>query len=173
MGSEMCIRDREWRELELEGMQIIGSWEDKGFAMDVWRARMAEEPRSAAAWLKREEVNYRAANSLIEALMSLDASIDGEDEIMQRVAILREFDLDDGLIEEMNYFIETRARRGARHRSMLETDWMDLVRKGLAEDRPTASLTLAEFESLIADARTNKRHSGIPIERLEGRIFLL
>ena len=162
--------DQEWRELELEGMQIIGSWEDKGFAMDVWRARMAEEPRSATAWLKREEVNYRAANSLIEALMSLDASIDGEDEIMQRVAILREFDLDDGLIEEMNYFIETRARRGARHRSMLETDWMDLVRKGLAEDRPTASLTLAEFESLIADARTNKRHSGIPIERLEGRM---
>lgn len=162
--------DQEWRELELEGMQIIGSWEDKGFAMDVWRARMAEEPRSATAWLKREEVNYQAANTLIESLMSLDASIDGEDEIMRRVAILREFDLDGGLIEEMNYFIENRARRGARHRSMLETDWMDLVRKGLAEDRSTASLTLAEFESLIADARTNKRHSGIPIERLEGRM---
>ena len=162
--------DQEWRELELEGMQIIGSWEDKGFAMDVWRTRMAEEPRSATAWLKREEVNYQAANTLIEALMSLDASIDGEDEIMRRVAILREFDLDNDLIDEMNYFIETRARRGARHRSMLETDWMDLVRKGLAEDRPTASLTLAEFESLIADARTNKQHSGIPIERLEGRM---
>ncbi|MEC8788504.1 MAG: hypothetical protein VXX17_00395, partial [Candidatus Thermoplasmatota archaeon] len=163
--------DQEWRELELEGMQIIGSWEDKGFAMDVWRQRMAEEPRSATAWLKREEVNYQAANTLIEALMSLDASIDGEDEITRRVAILREFDLDNDLIDEMNYFIETRARRGARHRSMLETDWMDLVRKGLAEDRPTASLTLAEFESLIADARTNKQHSGIPIERLEGRMI--
>ena len=162
--------DQEWRELELEGMQIIGSWEDKGFAMDIWRTRMAEEPRSATKWLKREEVNYQAANSLIEALMSLDASIDGEDEIIRRVAILREFDLDNDLIDEMNYFIETRARRGARHRSMLETDWMDLVRKGLAEDRPTASLTLAEFESLIADARTNKQHSGIPIERLEGRM---
>ena len=162
--------DQEWRELELEGMQIIGSWEDKGFAMDVWRGRMSEEPRSATAWLKREEVNYRAANSLIEALMSLDASIDGEDEIMRRVTILREFDLDNDLIDEMNYFIDTRARRGARHRSMLETDWMDLVRKGLAEDRSTASLTLAEFEALIADARTNKQHSGIPIERLEGRM---
>jgi len=162
--------DQEWRELELEGMQIIGSWEDKGFAMDIWRTRMAEEPRSATKWLKREEVNYQAANSLIEALMSLDASIDGEDEIIRRVAILREFDLDNDLIDEMNYFIETRARRGARHRSMLETDWMDLVRKGLAEDRPTASLTLAEFESLIADARTNKQHSGIPIERLEGKM---
>ena len=162
--------DQEWRELELEGMQIIGSWEDKGFAMDVWRARMAEEPRSATAWLRSEEVNYQAANTLIEALMSLDASIDGEDEIMRRVGILREFELDNDLIDEMNYFIETRARRGARHRSMLETDWMDLVRKGLAEDRPTASLTLAEFESLIADARTNKQHSGIPIERLEGRM---
>ena len=88
---------------------------------------------------------------------------------MRRVSILREFDIDVGLLDEMNYFIETKARRGARHRSMLETDWMELVRKGLA-DRPTASLTLAEFESLIADARTNKQHSGIPIERLEGRM---
>ena len=162
--------DQEWREMELEGMQIISSWEDKGFAMDIWHSRLSEEPRSAIAWLKQEEVNYQTAHSLIEALMALDASIDGEEEIMRRVSILREFDIDIGLLDEMNYFIETKARRGARHRSMLETDWMELVRKGLAEDRPTASLTLAEFESLIADARTNKQHSGIPIERLEGRM---
>ena len=39
--------DQEWRELELQGMEIIGSWEDKGFAMDIWRIRLTEEPRSA------------------------------------------------------------------------------------------------------------------------------
>ena len=162
--------DQEWRELELEGMQIIGSWEDKGFAMDIWRKRLSEEPRSAIAWLRREEKNYEFANSLIDALLAIDASIDGEDEILRRIAILREYDLDSDLIEEMNYFIETKARRGARHRSMLETDWMELVRKGLAEDQPTASLTLSEFETLIADARTNKQNSGIPIDRLEERM---
>ena len=162
--------DQEWREMELEGMQIISAWEDKGFAMDIWHTRLSEEPRSAIAWLKREESNYQTANSLIEALMALDASIDGEEEIIRRVSILREFDIDIGLLDEMNYFVETKARRGARHRSMLEKDWMELVRKGLVEDQPTGSLTLAEFESLIADARTNRQNSGIPIDRLEGRM---
>ena len=163
--------DQEWRELELEGMQIIGSWEEKGFAMDVWRTRVAEEPRSALAWLKREEARYQTASGLIDALMSLDASINGEDEIVRRVAILREFDLESDLLEEMDSYVNTRARRGARHRSMLESEWMDLVRKGLVDDLPTASLSLAEFEALIADSRLNKRNSGIPIERLESRMM--
>jgi hypothetical protein len=162
--------DQEWRELELEGMQIIGSWEDLGFAMDVWRTRVSEEPRSAIAWLKREEKTYQTASRLIDSLMALDASIDGEEEIVRRVAILREFDLEPNLLEEMDFYVNTRARRAARHRSMLESEWMELIRKGLVNDLPTASLTLAEFESLIADSRLSKRKSGIPIERLESKM---
>ena len=162
--------DQEWRELELEGMQIIGSWEDLGFAMDVWRTRMSEEPRSAIAWLKREEKTYQTARDLIDSLMALDASIDGEEEIVRRVAILREFDLDSALIEEMELYVNNRARRAARHRSMLESEWMEMIRKGLVNDLPTASLTLSEFESLIANSRLNRRNSGIPIERLESRM---
>ena len=162
--------DQEWRELELEGMQMIGSWEDLGFAMDVWRTRMSEEPRSAIAWLKREEKTYQTARDLIDSLMALDASIDGEEEIVRRVAILREFDLDSALIEEMELYVSTRARRAARHRSMLESEWMEMIRKGLVNDLPTASLTLAEFEALIADSRLSNRKSGIPIERLENRM---
>ena len=162
--------DQEWRELELEGMQIIGSWEDRGFAMDVWRTRVSEEPRSAIAWLKREEKTYQVATELIDSLMALDASIDGEEEIVRRVAILREFDLEPSLLEEMDFYVNARARRAARHRSMLESEWMELIRKGLVNDLPTASLTLAEFESLIADSRLSKRKSGIPIERLENRM---
>ena len=162
--------DQEWRELELQGMQIIGSWEDKGFAMDIWRIRLAEEPRSAIAWLKREEKNYSEAAAIIDALMALDASIDGEDEIVRRVAILREVELDSALLEEMRSFIEIRARRGARHRSMLEGEWMGLVRRGLVDDRSTSSLSLSEFESLIANSRHKKRNSGIPVERLKSRM---
>ena len=162
--------DQEWRELELQGMQIIGSWEDKGFAMDIWRIRLAEEPRSAIAWLKREEKNYSEAAAIIDALMALDASIDGEDEIVRRVAILREVELDSALLEEMRSFIEIRARRGARHRSMLEGEWIGLVRRGLVDDCSTSSLSLSEFESLIANSRHKKRNSGIPVERLKSRM---
>lgn len=162
--------DQEWRELELHGMQIISSWEDRGFAMDVWRTRVAEEPRSAIAWLKREDGRYNSAAALIESLMALDASLDGEEEIVRRVAILREFDLGLDLLDEMNHFVDSRARRGARHRSMLETEWMELVRKGLVEDRSTSALSLSEFERLISDSRLKRNSSGIPIERLEERI---
>lgn len=162
--------DQEWREMELHGMQIISSWEDRGFAMDVWRSRVAEEPRSAIAWIKREEAKYQKAADLIEALMSLDSSIGSEDEILRRVAILREFDLDSDLLDEMNHYVDSRARRGARHRSMLESEWMDLVRKGLAEDVPTSSLTLSEFEQLISDSRLKRNTSGVPVERLKKRM---
>ena len=162
--------DQEWRELELEGMQIISSWEDKGFAMDVWRSRLTEEPRSAIAWLRRDDGKYSSASTLIDALVALDASITGEDEILRRVAILREYDLALDLLEEMSEFVDSRARRGARHRSMLEKEWMDFVRKGLTEDRPTSIYSLAEFESLISDVRLNRRVSGIPVDRLEGRM---
>ena len=162
--------DQEWREMELHGMQIISSWEDRGFAMDVWRSRVAEEPRSAIAWIKREEAKYQEAADLIEALMSLDSSIGSEDEILRRVAILREFDLDSDLLDEMNHYVDSRARRGARHRSMLESEWMDLVRRGLAEDVPTSSLTLSEFEQLISDSRLKRNTSGVPVERLKKRM---
>lgn len=162
--------DQEWRELELEGMQIISSWEDKGFAMDVWRSRLTEEPRSAIAWLTRDDSKYSSASTLIDALMALDASIAGEDEILRRVAILREYDLDLDLLEEMSEFVDNRVRRDARHRSMLEKEWMDFVRKGLTEDRPTSIYSLAEFESLISDVRLNRRGSGIPVDRLEERM---
>ena len=53
---------------------------------------------------------------------------------------------------------------------MLETEWMDLVRKGMAEDQPTSLLSLFEFETLISDVRLNRKHSGIPVDRLEERM---
>ena len=162
--------DQEWRELELEGMEIINSWEDRGFAMDVWRSRLVEEPRSAVSWLKRDSRKYESAANIVELLLALDASIEGDEEIVRRIAILREFDLDNPLLEEMTDFIDSRARRCARHRSMLEREWMELVRKGLAEDRATSSLSLSEFEQLVSDARLNRHSSGIPLERLEQRM---
>ncbi len=162
--------DQEWRELELEGMQIINSWEDRGFAMDVWRSRVSDEPRSAVSWLKRDSGKYESASNLVESLLALDSSIEGGDEVVRRIAILREFEIDNALLEEMSSFIDSRARRGARHRSMLEKEWMELVRKSLVDDQATSSLSLSEFEQLVSDSRLNRHGSGVPLERLEERM---
>ena len=158
--------EQEWRTYELEGMDLISKWENFGFVMDLWRSRISEEPRSALAWLKIEDENYSMARDLIQALMRLDASISGEDEIMKRAAILREFELDTNILEEMSDFIEIQARRAARHRGMLEIEWIEMVRLGTVEDRSTANLTLAEFEKLIADSRMGRSGFSVPVDRL-------
>jgi len=162
--------DHEWRELELRSMEIVGSWEDEGFAMDYWRQRIAEEPRSALDWLNSETQRYTKANELVQKLLALDASLGGEDDVIQRVAILREYEIDDPLLEEMDEWINANAIRSARHRMMLETSWMDLLRKGLVDDYATAQLSLAEFERLIADSRINRGSRGVPVDRLQGRM---
>jgi len=162
--------DQEWREFELRGMEIVSSWEDEGFAMDYWRQRIAEEPRSALDWLNSELSRYSKANELVQKLLSLDSSLGGESDIIQRIAILREYEIDDPLLEEMDNWITANATRSARHRMMLETSWMELLRKGLVEDKPTAQLSLSEFEQLIADSRINRVGKGVPIERLQGRM---
>ena len=158
--------DQEWRELELEGMAMIGGWEDQGFAMDMWRIRLADEPRSALAWLKAEEGRYHRAAELNNNLLSMDTSLGYEDEVLRRIAILREFDLDDTLLEEMELWIDSKVRRTARHRSMLELEWSDIVRSGGALDVATSSLSLAEFENLIASSRLSSRLLAVPVDRL-------
>ena len=159
--------EAEWRTFELEGMEIISKWEDFGFVMDLWRQRISDEPRSGLAWLKIEDENYSMAKGLVDALMRLDASISGEDEILRRATILREFELETSLLEEMSDFIEKHARRSARHRSMLEIEWLDIVRTKGVRDKPTANLSLSEFEKLISDANTGKGGFSLPIDRLE------
>ena len=49
----------------------------------------------------QEEGKYQSAANIIDSLLTLDASIDGEEEIERRVAILREFDLENDLLLEM------------------------------------------------------------------------
>ncbi len=158
--------DQEWRELELEGMQIIEVWEDRGFVMDIWRQRISEEPRSALKWLHTEEERYTSAAKIVDDLLAMDTSLGGEDEVMSRIAILREYELDEGIIEEMLDFVESKGRRAARHRMMLESDWMDMLRKGSVDDVSTAALSLADFEKLIANSKLKRRDIGVPVERL-------
>ena len=162
--------DQEWRELELQGMQMVNSWEEKGFEMGIWRSRLTQEPLSALALLNKAIPMYEAASSLIDSLLALDTSLDDRNEAEKRIAILREFDLDAELIDEMKEFVDSKVRRAARHRSMLEKEWMDLVRKGVTEDVSTASLSLADFEVLIRNARTSNGQRGIPVDRIRKKL---
>ena len=146
--------DQQWKQMELESIERIEKFEHAGLAMDAWHERIDKDPRDALAGLKQHEDVLQQRISLIEQLAMLDTSFDGADEVGKRSDLLRELEVDADVIEDTVRLIDHYARRGARHRRMLEQDWRDLVAQGKASDTtPTSSFTLADFEREIAHIR--------------------
>ena len=144
----------DWKQLELDGLELVAKYEDEGLAMDTWRQRVVEEPRNSLKLLMLEQSNFDIRLKLIDKLNSLDCSFDGEEEVNKRVSILREIDVDGELITNMEEFIEKRSTRGARHIRMLERDWLDLLSQGKADDSiSTSLLNIRAFEDLISTTR--------------------
>ena len=146
--------DQQWKQMELESIERIEKFEHAGLAMDAWHERIDKDPRDALAGLKQHDGVLQQRISLIEQLAMLDTSFDGADEVGKRSDLLRELEVDADVIEDTVRLIDHYARRGARHRRMLEQDWRDLVAQGKASDTtPTSSFTLADFEREIAHIR--------------------
>lgn len=146
--------DQQWKQMELESIERIEKFEHAGLVMDTWHERIDKDPRGALAKIKQHDDLLQQRVSLIEQLTMLDTSFNGEDEVGKRIDVLRELEVDTDVIEDTVRLIEHYARRGARHRRMLEQDWRDLVAQGKASDAtPTSSFTLADFEREIAHIR--------------------
>jgi len=144
----------DWRQIELDGLELVAKYEDVGLVMDDWRQRVVDEPRDSLQLLKAEGPKLDVRLQLIGDLNSLDSSFDGSAEVNKRVSILREIDADAELLTNMEQFIDKQARRGARHLRMLESDWLDLLGQGKADDKiSTSTLSIRAFEELIASTR--------------------
>jgi hypothetical protein len=144
----------DWRQIELDGLELVAKYEDVGLVMDDWRRRVVDEPRDSLQLLKAETPKLDVRLQLIDNLNSLDSSYDGSAEVDKRISILREIDADAELLTNMEQFIDKQARRGARHLRMLETDWLDLLGQGKADEKiSTSTLNIRAFEELIASTR--------------------
>ena len=144
----------DWRQIELDGLELVAKYEDSGLVMDAWRQRIVDEPRNSLQLLKSEQSKLDARLKLIDDLNSLDCSFDGTEEVEKRVSILREIDADSELLNNMEEFIDKQARRGARHLRMLERDWLDLLSRGKGDESvSTSSLNIRAFEELVATTR--------------------
>ncbi|MDE0557937.1 MAG: hypothetical protein OSB30_05645 [Candidatus Poseidoniaceae archaeon] len=144
----------DWRQIELDGLELVAKYEDVGLVMDDWRRRVVDEPRDSLQLLKAQIPKLDARLQLIDNLNSLDSSYDGSAEVDKRISILREIDGDDELLTNMEQFIDKQARRGARHLRMLERDWLDLLGQGKADEKiSTSTLNIRAFEELIASTR--------------------
>ncbi|MDB0004658.1 hypothetical protein N9E21_02175 [Candidatus Poseidoniaceae archaeon] len=146
--------DQQWKQLEIEAIARIERFEHAGLVMDGWHEHIRKDPKAALGSLKHQEGVLQHRVELIEQLSALDTSFDGADEVGKRIDLLREMDADDEVIEDTLRLVAHYARRGARHRRMLEQDWRDLVAQGKASDStPTSSFSLGEFEQEIAHIR--------------------
>ena len=146
--------DQRWKQLELECLNRIEFFEHAGLVMDTWHDRIQHDPKFGLEELKRNQSTLELRVKLIERLNSLDVSFEGAIEVEQRKDLLRELDVGGEVLEDSSRFIEHHARRGARHRRMLEQDWRGLVTQGKASDSTvTSSFTLAEFEEELAHIR--------------------
>lgn len=146
--------DQQWKQLELNAIQQIEFYEHAGLSMDAWHERVTNDPSAMLADLKRETPVLQKRLELIESIKTLDVSFGGTEDAEKRMDVLRELDVDAEVLEDTARFVDHHARRGARHRRMLEQDWRGLVAQGKAnESTATSSFTLAQFESEIAHIR--------------------
>ena len=142
--------DQQWKQYELEAMMIIEHYEGRGIVMGDWSDEILRDPRSALQQLKKNEHRFEERLGCIDNLLSLDTSFEGSEEIDARIEVLKELDVDMDVVQNTRELIETYAKRGARHRIMLDQDWRELVAQGKADESlPTASLSLQEYEDEI------------------------
>jgi len=147
--------DQRWKRLELECIGRIEGFEHAGLTMDSWHEELKLDPRATLTHLKQGTDLLQKRVDLLDQLNRLDVSFEGAEDVAQRMDLLRELDVDEEVVEDTVRFVEHHARRGARHRRMLEQDWRDLVAQGKAGDSTaTSAFTLSEFENEIAHVRT-------------------
>ena len=142
--------DQQWKQYELEAMMLVERYDGMGIVMSDWSDEILRDPRSALQQLKKNEQRFEQRLSCIEDLLNLDTSFGGGEDVDARIDVLKEVEVDLDVLQNTREMIETLAKRGARHRRMLEQDWRQLISQGKADDAvPTSSFTLLEFENEI------------------------
>lgn len=142
--------DQQWKQYELEAMMLVERYAGMGIVMSDWSDEILRDPRSALQQLKKNEHRFEQRLSCIEDLLNLDTSFGGGEDVDARIDVLKEVEVDLDVLQNTREMIETLAKRGARHRRMLEQDWRQLISQGKADDTvPTSSFTLLEFENEI------------------------
>ena len=166
--------DQQWKQYELEAMMLVERYQGMGIVMNDWSDEILRDPRSALQQLKKNEHRFEQRLECIKDLLNLDTSFEGREDVDARIGVMKELDVDLDVLQNTREMIDTLAKRGARHRRMLEQDWRQLVAQGKADDSiPTSSFTLQEFEDEIANIRrlgTSVSASGVGVSLVAGEI---
>ena len=142
------------RQSELESLSIIERFQNLGLVLDGYQTLIQNNPKNALDEIKQSQDLWQQRVDCIEKLLDIDTSFEGEQIINKRVSLLREIDAGPDIIEDTILMIENSSRRRARHRRMLESDLLDLIKQGKAsEDTISSRFNLLEFENFLAHSR--------------------
>ncbi len=151
-----------WKEAELEAVSIIEKYQNLGLVLDDWNNRIIADPLSSLATIKFDELGWKKRIDYIHKLLDIDISFEGSLEVESRIALLKEIEAGDEVIEDTEHLIQRLITRGARHRRLLERELIELISLGkAAEDTMSSTFTLAEFEQFVAYARKHGSSSNI------------
>jgi len=151
-----------WKQLELDGLDLLQSYENAGLSVGPWRQRVVDNPMSAMEQITAERERWDVRIQLMEALDELDVSFEGEEDVLLRRELLRSEDVEVELLEEMQRFVLQMQRRNERHRVMLEEEVASMRRSGVLErESATSEMSLRELEHHVGElTRSNGADRG-------------
>ena len=162
-----------WKQLELDGLALLESYEHAGLDVSAWRQRVFDDPMNAMERMTVERGRWDARVSLMDELNALDTSFSGQEDAFLRLQLLASEDVDAEVLEEMQGHVQRAQRRVERHRVMLNEELAALRRTGVLErEVSTDDMNLRELEAHVADltrsngAASASTYSGIMMERM-------
>lgn len=145
-----------WKELELDGLDLVETYEQAGLDLGQWRQRIFDDPLTALEMISHERPRWDRRKDLIEALEALDTSFDGAEDQEVRIHLLRGEAVNEAVMGEAEAYIDDASRRHERHRVMLEEELAAFRRQGLLQEEiQTNSMNLKAFEAYIASLQVN------------------
>ena len=144
--------DTFWKQLELDGLELLQTYEHAGLSVSSWQQRVFDDPLNAMERMTVERERWDRRVSIIGRLDALDTSFSGDEELRARRQLVSSEDLLDDVLAEMEHFIEKINRRNKRHRIMLEEELAKMRRSGALEhETMTDKMNLRELEEYVAN----------------------
>ena len=144
--------DALWKQLELDGLELLQSYEHAGLAVGAWQQRVFDDPLNALERMTAERHRWDRRVKIMEALDGLDTSFIEDEEVGVRRHLLTAEELEDDVLEEMEAYVVKINRRNERHRVMLEEELASMRRSGsLERETLTHDMSLRELEQHVAE----------------------
>lgn len=144
--------DALWKQLELDGLEFLQTYEQAGLAVGSWQQRVVDDPLNALERMAAEQHRWDRRVKIIESLDSLDTSFAGGEDVEMRRHLLASEELEDDVLQEMEAYVEKVNRRNERHRVMLEEELAKMRRAGsLERETVTGRMNIRDLEQHVAE----------------------